>query len=451
MLYDSACTFEASARKSRPARHKSTGSIDSLQSQVQRLETGLGQALQRIEELESHVSQIRGFDGTLNLLSPSEENDMAERHSSGINLELPRRQRVVSAVDKYLTTLNSILPLFSPQKLLRCIDMWYDHPSQRDSSTWAAINVILALVHRQASPNDVISDNNGMDFLNNAHSVLNEVMVGSSKLVDIQTLAGMVLLLQGTSNLKPATTLLAIAFRLAHELRLHTRSNSEQLDMSEALERDRVFWVLFILDRDIAIRTQLPPIQSMAGIGIDYPSTAPEDRAGLVYTADGNSSFNFFLSRVELARIQGEVYEAVQSMSSSSRVSHERLENTQRLHRELDDWYARVPLPFRPNAIMQAGELNLSRAFGVLYSSHLACRSSVCQAHVMDSRWLQSVHDFGRLSAQGGLVAPQQTQTGWQELIQESRMYMKLFMSIEQKDPAFIWYVTVCETATVLD
>lgn len=83
--------------------------------------------------------------------------------------------------------------------------------------------------------------------------------MGDAELLHVQVLIGMVILFQGTRDLKPATMLIAIALRLAHELGLHTRRSVGYLDATQVLERDRVFWIAYILDRDISLRTNRPP------------------------------------------------------------------------------------------------------------------------------------------------------------------------------------------------
>ncbi|KAM0288742.1 hypothetical protein ACHAO9_006805 [Fusarium lateritium] len=271
-------------------------------------------------------------------------------------------------------------------------------------------------------------------------------MTGEPKLLDVQTLIGMVLFLQAASDLQPAMTLMAIALRLAHSLGLHTRSNSDVLSTSEMLERDRVFWIAYICDRDIAMRMRLPPLQNERDISIDWPSASPGDEAGMIYTSDGTFSFNFFLSRVQLAHIQGQIYEATQAPFSPASDVHVRLEKVAQVHRMLDNWYASIPPPFLPDAIVQAREVSIYRPLGVLYASHLACRSLLCKTHAMEWQWLSSLQDFGRKAADGIVTSPH-LPVGWTELVYESRQYINLFASIEPKDPAFFW-MTVCTYIT---
>ena len=65
---------------------------------------------------------------------------------------LPPLQEVLSATEAYLTTLDAVLPLFHPGRLLRSINNWYAHPDQKERTIWAAINVVLAPAYRQIPP-----------------------------------------------------------------------------------------------------------------------------------------------------------------------------------------------------------------------------------------------------------------------------------------------------------
>ncbi|KAF4456690.1 hypothetical protein F53441_1246 [Fusarium austroafricanum] len=437
VLYNTECTFQAASRKSRPAKKGSTEDTAALQRRVQQLEATLKQAQDKADKLESQLAQEKE-DNHADITE--HEVSLTGDISREMGLELPSQADVLSATDKYLKTLNCILPLFNSRKLLQCVNKWYEQPHERNISTWAAINVVLALAHRQISANEAFPTNNTVHFLNNAQSALNDIMLGEPKLLSVQILLGMVVLLQATSDLKPASALIAITLRIAHGLGLHAQSYSDGLSLMDALERNRVFWIAYILDRDLAMRTRLPPIQSQADISIEWPLETPVDEAGIVHTADGTSSFNFFLSRVQLAHIQGEVYETMLSMSPTT--PDVRLENVARIHRMLDEWQARIPAEFSASSILQSQNSNLCRVFGVLYSSHLACRSCVCKVNAMEAHWIPELQEFGRKAAEGVIASPRVPE-GWQKLVHETREFINLFVAIQNKDPAFIW-MTAC-------
>lgn len=412
---------------------------------MKQLEENLSQALQEIDELKGHVPQgTTASPDKQALIANFHEDgdvDLLDQRSHDGSLDLPPLQETLPAVETYLATFNSVLPLFHPAKLLHSVKSWYDAPlSQRNCATWAAINVVLALAHRQVSSDQATLPNkNTAHYLHKAQSVLTEVIMGKTDLVSVQLLLGLVILFQGTRNLKPATMLIVVALRLVHELGLHTRRGSESLDPSTALERDRVFWMAYVLDRDISMRTGQPPVQLETDIDLELPSFEPEDGAGLVFTANHCSNLNFFRARVQLARIQGKVYELMLSLPAKNLDSYQRGENMARLHYMLDNWASQIPKKFRPNAILETCEPGSFRNLGILYATHLSCRSQVCRAHIMETQWLESLQDFGQKPMQQRIIEPVLLPQGWQGFVAESREYMRLFMGIERKDPAFVW------------
>ncbi|OAL20184.1 hypothetical protein AYO20_11548 [Fonsecaea nubica] len=466
-LHDSVCAFGAASRKARTRRRESSEDIAVLREQVESLESSLEQALKRIEELQSLMPRWE-TNSEVQAVSPSIPEDyvlLVQKELPNARMELPPRQDVLSATEAYLTTLNAVLPLFHPGRLLQSINDWYTYPDRRERTTWAAINVVLALAHRQipATP----GESSAADYLHNAQTVLSEVIMGDADLLNVQILVGMVMLFRGTQDVKPATMLIAVALRLAHELGLHTRRSTEKhrLDHSQVLERDRVFWIAYILDRDISLRAGQPPVQREADIELEYPSAEPEDGAGTVAitsNTDCTVPFSFLRCRVQLAQIQGEVYDFMVATRAGmgTSVDSARDEDVAQLNHMLDAWLSSIPPPFRPSAILQAGQQNLSRSFAVLYSAHLACRTQVYRAHAMASHWVQSLRTFGRtvMNSPGPvpvsvsivpvqapvpvpvpLPLPTPSLQDWEKLIAETREYMRLFWGVEHRDQAFIW------------
>jgi hypothetical protein len=414
--------------------------------QVEGLESSLSRALKRIEELESLVPR---WDKAPDVLAASahaadlheDQVDLVQIELPDARMELPPLQEVLSATEAYLTTLNAVLPLFHPGRLLQSINNWYAHPGRRERTTWAAINMVLALAHGRIPPDEATLSESAAYYLHNAQTVLSEVIMGDADLLNVQILIGMVMLFQGTQDLKPATMLIAIALRLAHELGLHRRA--EYLETSQVLERDRVFWIAYILDRDISMRTSRPPVQREADIDLEWPSDQPEDGAGNVTDADGTFSFNFLQCRVRLARIQGHVYDFMVATRAGTMDDYQQDENIVRLNHMLDDWSSSIPPLFRPSSVLQAGQANLCRSFAVLYSTHLACRTQVYRAHAMASRWMQTLQSFGRAVTQQGYIVPVPLPTPslqhWEKLVDETRGFMRLFWGVERRDQAFIW------------
>jgi len=439
-VYDSECTYKAASRKVTQRSHGSSKEENGLQSRVESLEARLNEAAERIGRLESLSTQTRITPELLPLAGGHRENnELAEEIRSPASMELPPIQEIMPVVEKYLTTFNSFLPLFDPRTLLCFVENWYRIPHRRDSITWAAINVVLALGHRESDPEGKDLTESIAEYTHNAQSMLTEVVMGDTDLINVQVLVGLVLLFQGAQDLGPPTILIATALRLAHKLGLHTRRSYEHLNFSLALQRNRVFWLVYILDRDISMRTRQPPLQVDSDIDLDFPPNEPgNNEAGFVFAADGHSKLNFLLARVQLARIQGSVYYELYSVRAQNYSPYERAENLTHVSHMLDNWNSHVPREFSPSLLSQAIRSELSRNFAILYATHLSCRSLVRQAHSWDSQWVRSLQEYGKMAAEGLATSPVSLPEGWETLVNESREFMGLFTNVERKDTAFV-------------
>lgn len=119
---------------------------------------------------------------------------------------LPPFQQALPMIEMFLNNLNSILPLFNASTFLRLVGECCSHtPRQRDPVAWAAINVVLALTSQQISSsagNDIVGTrvDHTTEYLNRAQSVISAVMLSDTRLLNIQTLVGMVMVLQSAHD-----------------------------------------------------------------------------------------------------------------------------------------------------------------------------------------------------------------------------------------------------------
>ncbi|KAH7126133.1 fungal-specific transcription factor domain-containing protein [Dactylonectria macrodidyma] len=443
-MYTSECTFGVTSRKAKNRRQSNSVAISPLQSQIDCLESRLAEVLQRMERLESLAAQTD---------TPSSPSlPVVGHHSNGgtpligepnrFSMELPPLQETLSAVEKYLATSNAFLPLFHSGNLLLSVHRWYSHPAQRSCSTWATINMVLALAYCQLDSGTESPVRKPASYLNNAQSVLTELTIRDVDLRSVQVLVAMVMVFQGALDLGPPTLLIATALRLAHGLGLHTRSASTELDTSMALERDHIFWIIYILDRDLSLRTKRPPLQAETEIDVDLPPEEPDgDDAG--FLAIGNGHFNFLRARVQLAHIQGRLYNCLHSVQAQYATPEERNEELARIRQLLNSWSSRVPPQFTLSALSQSGMPTVSRYFGVLYATRITCLSLASQANPMENRWLESLQAYGRSRVANMLDISVSLPLDWQGLVHECREFMAFYMTVQRKDPSFIW-MTAC-------
>lgn len=369
--------------------------------------------------------------------APSDSSTIGEQDvssSSSETLHLPPLDELVRAVQTFSENCNWSLPLFHIPTLLRMIHGWYSMPHQRSPVKWAAINVVLALAYHGGS-----GDLRAADYLSKAQSAMTTIIMDPHpELLNIQVIVGMVAIFQGARDLQPALILIATAMRLIHRLGIHSRRGLVGMDPAIAAQCTRVFWVAYVFDKDLSIRACVPSVQQDDDIDLDLPSDylLTSDDSWGAFDANAMIRENYLMARVQLARIEGRVYDDMISARSQMWDIDRRTGAALALLAELERWKARLPGPLRICNNVQTVAPDLLRSLSILHAASITCEAHIHVAHAHDEPWTKSLSDY----ASGQEV---QLSTGWQApgLAHESRQFMTLFNSVPNQDLGFRWYV----------
>ncbi|SPO06257.1 uncharacterized protein DNG_08946 [Cephalotrichum gorgonifer] len=297
-------------------------------------------------------------------------------------LTIPPWLETQDVVDTFLRTFNWVLPLFGTQEVIDKFTTWYAQPLSHSRVTWAELSVILALAHGITGHDDPASASAAAEHLNNAQSVVSELLAAELTLSTVRVLVGIAIIFQATANLRPATFIIATALRLAHHLGLHTR-RTHGPDPAVNTQRDRVFWMAYLVDKDISLRARQPSVQLDADVDLDLPSDGGDeldtalggypDVPGYVFTSDRQSRFNIFGARLRLARIQGTVYDILWSARARNLGPDQRAENLLVAKKMLIEWQSSVPPVFRPGTFRRHVPPEAYRYLVILNHSFLFC------------------------------------------------------------------------------
>ena len=240
----------ASAQISQNAPNTPT---DSLEARITRIEHRLdmsesksspsiasGEACRPNREIEK-ISSLGSVDPGLTIKQSPQDRS------------LPPREASLYYVDCFFRHLNNAMPLFDRTSFMQVFEDWYGDTATRTSVRWAFLQIGLALGVRasrfEASNVELDSTRRKNSYLANAQSVLPDLVTHDEDLLGLQTLLGIVILLQNRSDQKPGSAILASAMRLVHRLELHAGSPDRRWSSSDALQRYRVFWIAYMLDK----------------------------------------------------------------------------------------------------------------------------------------------------------------------------------------------------------
>ncbi len=162
-------------------------------------------------------------------------------------------------------------------------------------------------------------------------------------LLAVQALVGMAVVLQGSANPYAASVLVASAIRLGQAMGLHRNLRDASLTEAQVEQRMRVFWIAYLLDKDISLRTGQPFAQDDDDMDTELPTGTIWEmppRSGMVRT------INIFNSRIGLAVIQGQIYKRLYSVQGSRQSEAQKAKVAQELSSILSYWRTNVPIDF---------------------------------------------------------------------------------------------------------
>ena len=305
---------------------------------------------------------------------------------------LPPLATIQPAIEDYFSHQNSLIPLFSQSSFLRMVQDYYSFNCRHPRTAWAAINVVLALATRlSASPSNDLDLGSGdtqvARYVNNAQSILAELVTGGVDLLGLQVIIGLVIIFNALKDSRPAVVLIGTAVRLAHRLRLNTREGQDSLSVDEMLERSRVFWITYLFDKDICLRHHTPSVQADADIDLDLPSEHPSDDAGSVYTIDARTRVNFLRLRLRLAYIQGRVYDLLFATRAAKITLHERRARITFLHSQLEQWRRTIPPELQANVVVNHVNRAALSWLCMMHFSYLGCLVMIHGIWSFDAEW----------------------------------------------------------------
>lgn len=126
----------------------------------------------------------------------------------------------------------------------------------------------------------------------------------------------------------------ALASRMAQSIGLHRRLDGYGIPPAEVEQRKNVFWMAFLLEKGISLRSGRPGVFHDEDIGVPLPMQP--------------GSFAMFPKMATLALLESRVYSKLYSARSQTRPDLERLKWVGQLDLELQQWRDSIPIGSRP-------------------------------------------------------------------------------------------------------
>lgn len=357
--------------------------------------------------------------------------------------QLPPKPEALSLLKDYFENFNCMFPLFHEPTFMHLVDKHYSRDPYEGSGWWASLNVALAIAHRLRVMSNLVpqeEDQKAWGYLKNALAVQTELTMRNTDLLSVQALLGMALFLQGTPNPQPSFFFVAAAIRLSHSIGLHKRGSGFNLNPSEIEQRKRVFWIAYMLDRDICLRSGRPPIQDDDDMNVDLPSEDPPDNIGNIPLADGKGKVNLFRLLCTFACIESKVYKQLYSVKASKQSDGELLNTIGELDRELEAWKDGIPIDFRPEHEIKASHTPLILHVVVLHFAYYNCLTTIHRMSVHHGYWTSRLSNFAIQGLNARPLNPRVFSSA-ALCVQAARASIHLIKYIPKGDYACVWLI----------
>ncbi|KAI1085215.1 hypothetical protein F5B20DRAFT_567879 [Whalleya microplaca] len=412
LLYNVPCSTTTIRRRTAPANpsQKSQNQVrtnensirdgDSIEARLARIEAKLdnlgdasaGMTLNQILRTES--SQDEEYSGASAESTPvALSSDASRRHDE---YAIPPLTEILPIIEDYFRHWNSAWPLFNQHCFMKMLSDFYSNPASRSKVAWAAINVVLAMGYRIRTVEGEIAfkfnDEKVKRCIDNAQMVLDELVTREEDTLGIQIILGLVLLSQISPDQKPSSVLIGPAMRLAHSLELHMKSALVDYPPDIARQRSTLFWLCYILDKDISLRTKTPSIQLDSDVDLELPK---DDWQGCyLQSTDGRSQFNYLRARVQLAHLEGKIYDELYSNRSMKLPLEARTERVLYLNKLLIQWRQTIPTSLQLEHITESLERAPLAHMIILYHTYFVCLAMVNGVYSINSPWFQALGGY---------------------------------------------------------
>ncbi|KAH6970939.1 fungal-specific transcription factor domain-containing protein [Ilyonectria sp. MPI-CAGE-AT-0026] len=260
-------------------------------------------------------------------------------------------------VEAYFSTVQIIFPILDRADFETQLATYGTEPGEGSFSWKALLNAVLASGCRAALSDETaeafqVSGREAWDYFQNALYYESKMIHAETDLLAVKALAVMTVFAQGMSSPQRLEyTLSSAASRLAQSLALNHRPPPEwALTESEQRERNRIFWVVYCLDKTIALRCGRPPVIHDDEISCSFPhglQVVQGGDLGTETTAQGQS-FDFFLCLTKLARICGTITHELYSASALHSPSSQLHAKSTKILRNVESWRHSLPTEIQP-------------------------------------------------------------------------------------------------------
>lgn len=157
----------------------------------------------------------------------------------------------------------------------------------------------------------------------------------------------------------------------------------------------------------------------------------------MLRSIDGLTSFNYFRARVQLAHLQGRIYDMLYSVRSKKLTPLDRNQHVMQLDSMLEKWQQTIPTLLQAEHMIQSLGAVARVHMAILQHQYLLCLVFLHGLYSVDSEWVKALGAYGRAVLANmdnntdicmrHMQPPQPS--AWSRCVTASRRSIRLFLS----------------------
>jgi hypothetical protein len=309
---------------------------------------------------------------------------------------LPPEHDMRRYIEAYFGDVQCIMPILDRQTFERQLSAFMENSSTSSTSWLALLNAVIASGCRAALSSETAeafqqSGNEAWGYFQNALNYEIELIHKATDLTAVQAFTVMTVYAQGMSSPQRLEyTLCSIAVRQGQGIGLQRSTPSEwNLRPAEMQERNRLFWVIYFLDKTISLRCGRPSIIDDGEISCPFPKVCQDVQRPHVDNHDrpvqgynvSEPVFDILLSLTGFAMICGRIAKRLYSATALSQPFIRLIDTALELSAQLEHWRRNIPAAFRPWQPFRPSRLpaNVSKTQGLALA--FGYNYAVCAIH----------------------------------------------------------------------
>lgn len=226
-----------------------------------------------------------------------------------------------------------------------------------------------------------------------------------------------------TEDPRLAVPLIGAAVRMAYGMKLNVYTK-DKFKRFGTDQWERVFWITYVLDRDLSLLTHEPYLMHDDHISIDIDDLSTP--VGLGNLGGYPNHIEVLRWRAALATIKGKLYDLVYSVKASKFTPSKKQAAEEPVFRMLQEWKKHLREPHWNFFDGDNKEIGRDRHDCILHLDYYHCLFSLARASIRNEEWRRKLTQFSETYNRGDDTSFITTTSpllpwNWAELIQAAR------------------------------